>query len=382
LFNLETGVAEMTEPDELNKLLARAMHDHALPPRDLAPFVISASELLKRDMPPKPMLVSTFMPCASFGMVVAPRGIGKSWFALALAASVSLGQDVFLCWKIHRKARALYIDGEMQTIDLRDRIKALSGGQRMDSLDILPSEELYQAGRPVCLDDRTEQSQIEAMLDVLEAEDRKPGLIILDNLSTLRRGVDENSNTETQSLVDFLVSLRHRGYAVLVVHHTNKAGKQRGASILEVPMDFIIELKKPEGATVFHKGANFELSFSKIRGRAPEAANFTAVLEEDADGKLAFSVDHSAFEVSDEITVLRIVAESQKIPSQRSIADKVGWSAGKTNKVVKKLVTDGMLEKHAHSTRITEYGRYVLHEAFPDRYDPPPNLERFQIPFS
>lgn len=208
----------MTEPDELNKLLARAMHNHALPPRDLAPFVISASELLKRDMPPKPMLVSTFMPCASFGMVVAPRGIGKSWFALALAASVSLGQDVFLGWKIHRKTRALYVDGEMQTIDLRDRIKALSGGQRMDSLDILPSEELYQAGRPVCLDDRTEQSQIEAMLDALEAEGRKPGLIILDNLSTLRRGVDENSNTETQSLVDFLVSLRHRGYAVLVVH--------------------------------------------------------------------------------------------------------------------------------------------------------------------
>ena len=371
----------MTEPDELNKLLARAMHDHALPPRDLAPFVISASELLKRDMPPKPMLVSTFMPCASFGMVVAPRGIGKSWFALALAASVSLGQDVFLGWKIHRKTRALYVDGEMQTIDLRDRIKALSGGQRMDSLDILPSEELYQAGRPVCLDDRTEQSQIEAMLDALEAEGRKPGLIILDNLSTLRRGVDENSNTETQSLVDFLVSLRHRGYAVLVVHHTNKAGKQRGASILEVPMDFIIELKKPEGATVFHKGANFELSFSKIRGRAPESANFIAVLEEDADGKLAFSVDHSAFEVSDDITVLRLVAEAQKMPSQRSIALKVGWSTGKTNKVIQKLAKDGMLERDARGTRLTDHGRYALHEAFPARYDPPPNQERFRIPF-
>lgn len=371
----------MTENEQLQELLAQATLKLAPPPRNLFPFVVSATELMGKDMPPKQMLVSSFMPCASFGMVVAPRGIGKSWFALALAVAISAGQNSFLGWKIHQKAHVLYVDGEMQTVDIRDRIKALSGGQRMDDLDILPSEELYQTGRPVCLDDKTEQSQIEAMLEMLKQANRKPGLIILDNLSTLRRGVDENSNTETQSLVDFLVKLRHSTYAVLVVHHTNKAGQQRGASIIEVPMDYVIELKKTEGGAVFHKGACFELSFSKIRGRAPECANFTAALEEDADGLLTFSVDHTAFEVSDEITVLRIVAEAQKIPSQRSIAAKVGWSTGKTNKVVKKLVTDGMLEKHAHSTRITEYGRYVLHEAFPDRYDPPPNPERFQIPF-
>lgn len=371
----------MNEHEELNNLLARALNNHAPPPRDLAPFVVSAAELMKRDMPPKPMLVSTFMACASFGMVVAPRGIGKSWFSLALGVAISTGQSVFLGWKIHQQTRVLYVDGEMQTIGIHDRIKALSGGQRMDSLDILPSEELYQAGRPVCLDDKTEQSQIEAMLDALKADGRRPGLIILDNLSTLRRGVDENSNTETQSLVDFLVSLRHRGYAVLVVHHTNKAGKQRGASIIEVPQDFIIELKKPEGGASFHQGANFELSFSKIRGRAPESANFVAVLEEDADGKLAFSVDHAAFEVSDDVMILRIVAESQKILPQRAIAGKVGWSAGKANKVIQKLAKDGMLEKDARGTRLTDHGRYALHEAFPDKYDPPPNLERFQIPF-
>ncbi|EAQ05354.1 AAA family ATPase [Yoonia vestfoldensis] len=371
----------MTENSQLQELLAQAMPNQAPPPRNLFPFVVSATELMKRDMPPKQMLLSTFMPRSSFGMVVAPRGIGKSWFSLALGVAISTGQGVFLGWKIHQQTRVLYVDGEMQTIDIRDRIKALSGGQELDSLDILPSEELYQEGRPVCLDDRTEQSQIEAMLNALEAEGRRPGLIILDNLSTLRRGVDENSNTETQSLVDFLVKLRHSTYAVLVVHHTNKAGKQRGASIIEVPMDYVIELKKPEGGAIFHQGANFELSFSKIRGRAPENANFVAVLDEDADGKLAFSVDHAAFEVSDDIMVLRVVAESQKIPTQRAIAAKVGCSAGKANKVIQKLAKDGMIEKDARGTRLTDYGRYALHEAFPDRYDPPPNPERFQIPF-
>lgn len=371
----------MTEQEELNDLLARAMHNRAPAQRDLTPFVVSASELMTRDMPPKPMLVSTFMPCSSFGMVVAPRGIGKSWFSLALGVAISTGQSVFLGWKIHLQTRVLYVDGEMQTIDIRDRIKALSGGQQLDSLDILPSEELYQAGRPVCLDDKTEQSQIEAMLDALEANGRRPGLVILDILSTLRRGVDENSNTETQSLVDFLISLRHKGYAVLVVHHTNKAGKQRGASILEVPMDYVIELKKPEGGAVFHRGACFELDFSKIRGKAPECANFIAVLEEDQDGTLTFGVDHAASEVSDEVMVLRLYAEAARAVPQRVIANKLGWSLGKANRLVRDLINKGMLFKDTRGTCLTDQGRFELHEIFPDRFEPPPDPERFQLPF-
>jgi hypothetical protein len=381
LFNLEAGDAEMSDNEALHDLLARAMPNQVPPPRDLVPFVVSAAELMRRDMPPRQMLLSTFMPCASFGMVVAPRGIGKSWFALALGVSVSMGRGVFLGWKIHQKAQVLYVDGEMQTIDLRDRIKALGGGQLIGGLDILPSEELYQAGRPVCLDDKTEQRQIEAMLEALEQKNRRPGLIILDNLSTLRRGVDENSNSETQSLVDFLVSLRHRGYAVLVVHHTNKAGKQRGASIIEVPMDYIIELKKPEAGTIFHKGASFELEFSKVRGQMPDCSNFIAVLKADADGTLSFSEDNAASEVSDEVMVLRLYAEAARSIPQRFIASKLGWSIGKANRIVRDLINKGMLAKDTRATWLTDKGRFELHEIFPDRFDLPPEPERFLIPF-
>ncbi len=371
----------MSDNEALHDLLARAMPNQVPPPRDLVPFVVSAAELMRRDMPPRQMLLSTFMPCASFGMVVAPRGIGKSWFALALGVSVSMGRGVFLGWKIHQKAQVLYVDGEMQTIDLRDRIKALGGGQLIGGLDILPSEELYQAGRPVCLDDKTEQRQIEAMLEALEQKNRRPGLIILDNLSTLRRGVDENSNSETQSLVDFLVSLRHRGYAVLVVHHTNKAGKQRGASIIEVPMDYIIELKKPEAGTIFHKGASFELEFSKVRGQMPDCSNFIAVLKADADGTLSFSEDNAASEVSDEVMVLRLYAEAARSIPQRFIASKLGWSIGKANRIVRDLINKGMLAKDTRATWLTDKGRFELHEIFPDRFDLPPEPERFLIPF-
>lgn len=371
----------MSNTDTLNELLAAASLNQGPPPRDLAPFVLNAAELMRKDIPPKEMLISTFMPAASFGMLVAPRGIGKSWFSLGLAVAVSTGQGMFLGWQVHRQTNVLFIDGEMQTVDLRDRLQALTDGQKLDHLDILPSEELYQTGRPVCLDDKTEQAQIEAMLDALAHAGRKPGLIILDNLSTLRRGVDENSNTEAQNLVDFLVSLRHRGYAVLVVHHTNKAGNQRGASIVEVPMDYVIELKKPEANVGFHKGACFELSFSKVRGRMPESANFVAVLEENQNGNLVFSIDHAAFEVSDEVMVLRRYAEAPNAIPQRVVAKKLGWSLGKTNRIVTGLIKKGGLEKNTRGIRLTDQGQFELHEIFPDRFSLPEEPERFQLPF-
>ena len=47
--------------------------------RPLAPYLMSASDLIKADIPPKEFLVSTFMPKASFGMVfcvgILPRKI-------------------------------------------------------------------------------------------------------------------------------------------------------------------------------------------------------------------------------------------------------------------------------------------------------------------
>jgi biotin operon repressor len=371
----------MTDEEELNKLLVQAAVTPSHETRELIPYLVNAGELIRREMPPKQMLISTFMASASFGMLVAPRGLGKSWFSLALAVAVATGQTSFLGWKIHKEARVLYIDGEMQTIDLKDRIAALSTGYGLGKLDILPSEELYQSGKPVCLDDKFEQRQIEALLATLKKEGRNPSLIILDNLSTLRRGVDENSNSETQSLVDFLISLRHRGYAVLVVHHTNKAGQQRGASILEVPMDYVIELKKPEGSAIFHKGACFDLKFSKIRGQMPDNHSFTAVLENNASGILQFSVDHSVNEVPDTTSVLRVLAEAKGTMAQRAIGERTGWSNGKVNKLINSLKKEGLVAVDHRGTRITEYGEFELHQFFPDRFDPPPNQERFELPF-
>ena len=49
------------------------------------------------------------------------------------------------------------------------------------------------------------------------------------------------------------------GYAVIIVHHS---GKSRGASIIEVPMDFVLKLSEPSDK-VLSKGACFDFEITK-----------------------------------------------------------------------------------------------------------------------
>ena len=73
----------------------------------------------------------------------------------------------------------------------------------------------------------------------------------------------------------FFIKLRRLGYCVLLEHHSNKGGEQRGASVLEVRQDCIIKLSPPPKADmVFNKGDCFNVELRKIRNRAPNNRKF------------------------------------------------------------------------------------------------------------
>jgi len=113
------------------------------PPRSLVPFLVTAHEILRADIPEKRFLVSSFMPLSSFGMVYAPRGIGKSWFGLGLAKAIASGSDTFLGWQIHEFGDVLFVDGEMSLVDLKERTKLLFGTSGSSKFHLMPSEQLY-----------------------------------------------------------------------------------------------------------------------------------------------------------------------------------------------------------------------------------------------
>lgn len=89
-----------------------------------------------------------------------------------------------------------------------------------------------------------------------------------------------------------LVNLRHLGYTVLVVHHVGKSGQQRGASILEVPMDFVIKLSQKDCANSGKfQEARFDLSFDKICEKRPLNDEFSVSLRPNDQGTLNLYFD-------------------------------------------------------------------------------------------
>ena len=161
---------------------------------------------------------------------------------------------------------------------------------------------------------------------------------------TLRSGVNENDNSETEKLLSFLIKLRHLGYAVLVIHHTNKAGEQRGASIIEVPMDYVIRLAHPDkGEAAFKKGACFNVQFTKVRNKEPQNRDFTCELLETPGGILDFAVNTSLTEVPHTFVVLRALAECEVRPSIRLLSNRIGFAIGKISKLITVLKKEGAL---------------------------------------
>ena len=60
---------------------------------------------------------------------------------------------------------------------------------------------------------------------------------------------DENSAAEFNAVTEFLLRLKARGVATMLVHHANKGGDNfRGSSKLAATFETIVKLEKPEGA--------------------------------------------------------------------------------------------------------------------------------------
>jgi putative DNA primase/helicase len=94
-------------------------------------------------------------------------------------------------------------------------------------------------------------------------------LLILDNLSTLCTTGSESASDAWIPMQNWLLKLRRKGVAVLLVHHAGVNGRQRGTSRREDSLDTVIALKRPEDYSP-DQGARFEIHFEKLRSRVEE----------------------------------------------------------------------------------------------------------------
>ncbi len=170
-----------------------------------------------------------------------------------------------LRWTVPRARNVLYIDGEMPLAELQLRLAAIKAciGVAIpnDGFRILAADNT-EAG--INLSSNEGQKALEPHLAGID-------LLILDNLSTLLASGSEAASDGWLPLQNWLLRLRRKGIAVLLIHHAGVNGRQRGTSRREDALDTVIALRRPVDYSP-KEGARFEVHLEKARALVGEAA--------------------------------------------------------------------------------------------------------------
>ena len=238
------------------------------------PHLLSAPDLIAADLPARQPILAPLLSTKSLALLYGPRGQGKTFLALGIAWAAASGSS-FLDWQAPRAHRVVYVDGEMAAVDMKERLRLL--GSMPASLHFLLAD-LNPAGLGI-----PDLGHIDGQAALWSHWGEKPELLVLDNLSSLV-GFDSNDPDCWTALQRFLMALRRTDMAVLVVHHANKQGQQRGTSRREDVLDVVMALRRP-GDYEPKDGARFEIHFEKARGLYGEATDpIEAQLVTDATG--------------------------------------------------------------------------------------------------
>ena len=210
--------------------------------------------------PPKRQILKPWLSDHSISLIAGDRGTGKTWFALSIADAITRGIS-FGPWNADTPVKCLYLDGELPPQDIQERLMALNPDINADCRLLIYSNAMtvMHGASPASLLDPDWKARMKAFL---VGNDIK--VWIVDNLSALAPGIDENSKREFDPINQFFLELRFAGISTIILHHTGKKGGQRGTSAREDIIDTSIILKKPSDYSA-SQGARFVLSFTKSR---------------------------------------------------------------------------------------------------------------------
>lgn len=279
---------------------------------------------LSKELPPRETILAPWLPRAGLAMLHAPRGAGKTQVAVGTAWAAASGGG-FLRWRCESAWRVLFLDGEMPGADLQERFRRVTEASQFELADPdylkIAASDLMPFGLPDLSDPHSQQFYADVIADA--------DLIVVDNLSTLCRGLKENDADSWVPVQSWALAQRRAGKSVVFIHHGGKSGQQRGTSRKEDVLDTVISLRRPPDYSA-DQGCRFELHFEKARGfHGPDAEPFEARL-------IGNQWALSEIKTGDDAETLKALrAQGLTI---REIADRTGL--GKTT-VARRLGEDG-----------------------------------------
>lgn len=228
---------------------------------------ILLGDLMARHFHPQEMVLEPFLPTASSLFLWAAPGAGKTMLSMSLALAVASGTSLGP-FRAPTARPVLYLDAEMPSAVVQDRIRALSG-----SLDAAAREAAWKNLTLVSIADIARTHDVPSLgtpegqrwlLDLSHTTGAQ--LVVLDSLAMLFDLDDENSASDTRVVQELIRHLNSRNVASVVVHHSGKGGTSyRGSSSLAAPSQAVIGLvsrrRKPDEQIAA------TLRWDKIRGR-------------------------------------------------------------------------------------------------------------------
>jgi len=303
---------------------------------DLSTCLVTAADLRLADLPPRLRLLDRWLCAADLGFIFAPRGVGKTWLAMALPLALSQGRPLGKWQAGDQAIKVLYVDGEMplELTQQRTRVLGLNEG-----VEYLHHETLFETLG--CSLNIGLQEHRDAITELMIA--RGFHCLILDNLSALASGVDENKGSDYEPIGQWLLELRRRKLTVIVIHHAGRNGFMRGHSKREDACSWILELRNAK--TDAEHGAKFTTHFAKpSRNTGQPVPDLLWHFNTGPDGQMKIHCELAL--ASEYEQFIQHVCEG--VDNQTDIAEMMNKHRGTVSKWVVKALNEGRIRGRGH----------------------------------
>lgn len=314
-------------------------------------IVVELDEFKSMSMPEIRTIMMPWLTFGSTHMIYAPRGAGKTFFAISLGLAVVHSSD-FGDWELKESVNVLYVDGEMLPQMMKDRIEGLQKnlGEKRSKLFILSSGLNLQNGKSSISVAKPEWREF-ILEQVIEKSIK---LMFLDNISALTPGVEENDSTAWDEIARWGTEVKQTGCSLIFIHHAGKGGQQRGTSAREDSLDTVISLKP---TSPLNAGVDVDVIFEKSRhiaGLSVSAMNFK-ILSDPGSSDIRWEMGIAGTSKRDDAIRMMINGESPK-----DISTKLSTSRAAVNRYKKMAVEKGWLTEDNGKTSATKLGKSIL----------------------
>jgi hypothetical protein len=181
---------------------------------------------------------------ASVGFLTGAPASGKSFIMLSICLAVAAGKDEWFGRKLQAHGAVFYVSSEGVT-DMKLRLQAWGIHHSVEIAD-LPFYLLHETINFVKVEDQAKLKR--TVHSGIERAGVQPALIVVDTLSRVLAGSDENSTLDAGVAIAAIDDLKVAFKCpVAMVHHLSKAGDMRGSTVYAGAADWIVSAVRDEG---------------------------------------------------------------------------------------------------------------------------------------